>query len=257
MTWNGQVALVTGGSRGIGREIVRGLAAAGAAVGVNYATRAAEAEAVVNEVRAAGSPALAVQANVGEATEVERMVAQVSRELGPITILVNNAGIMAAASLETYDPAGMARMRNVNVDGVIHVTRAVVPAMTAAGYGRIVNLTSVAAHGTTLPGNTFYAATKAAVDLLTRRFAFELARSGVTVNAVAPGYIVTEMTVGEPGPEAEERLRDVAERAMVGRVGRPEDIAHAVVFLAAPESGFITAQTLTVDGGRMDYITHA
>lgn len=257
MTWNGQVALVTGGSRGIGRAIVRGLAAAGAAVGVNYATRAAEAEAVVNEVRAGGGPALAVQANVGDATEVERMVEQVSRELGPITILVNNAGIMAAASLETYDPAGMARMRNVNVDGVIHVTRAVVPTMKAAGYGRIVNLTSVAAHGTTLPGNTFYAATKAAVDLLTRRFAFELARSGVTVNAVAPGYIVTDMTVGGRGPEAEERLRDLAERAMVGRVGQPEDIAHAVVFLAAPESGFITAQTLTVDGGRMDYITHA
>jgi 3-oxoacyl-[acyl-carrier protein] reductase len=256
MTWDGQVALVTGGSRGIGRAIARKLAAAGAAVGINYTARAADAEEVAREIESAGGRAVAVQADVGEEAEVGRMVERVASGLGPITILVNNAGIMVAGTLETYDPAAVSRMRRTNIDGVIHTTRAVMPAMKAAGYGRIVNVASIAAYGTTLTASTFYAATKAEVVVLTRRFAFELARTGITVNAVAPGYVATDMTVRDDSPETAERLRSMAERSMVGRVGEPDDISNAVTFLAAPDASFITAQTLTVDGGRMDYLAH-
>jgi NAD(P)-dependent dehydrogenase (short-subunit alcohol dehydrogenase family) len=129
--------------------------------------------------------------------------------------------------------------------------------MRARRYGRIVNLSSVAAIGTALPGNAFYAATKGEVAILTRRFALELGPHGITVNAVAPGFVRTDMTQGGRGATdwqgTEEHL---AARAMMGRIGEPEDIANAVVFLASPESGWITAQMLTVDGGRMDYIGH-
>jgi 3-oxoacyl-[acyl-carrier protein] reductase len=257
MTWDGQVAVVTGGSRGIGRGIVRRLGAAGAAVGVNYTSSEAEAEAAAQEVRDAGGRAVAVRADVGEAADVERLVERVERELGPLTILVNNAGLAIQAKLEDYDPEAMARMRRTNVDGVIHATRAVAPGMRARGYGRIVNLTSIAAHGTKLPGNAFYGATKAEVDLLTRRFAMELGPDGITVNAIAPGFIVTEMTRRpRPGTTFEEVREQLANLSMVGRVGDPEDIAHAVAFLVAPEAGFVTAQTITVDGGRMDYTGH-
>jgi NAD(P)-dependent dehydrogenase (short-subunit alcohol dehydrogenase family) len=255
--WKDQVAIVTGSSRGIGRAIAKALSARGAAVCINYATRTAEAEAASGEIAATGGRVVTIQADVADAEAVARMVTRIEAELGPVSILVNNAGTSAPATLESYDPAAMARMRQVNVDGVIHTIRAVVPGMKKRGYGRIVNIASNAAIGTALPGTTFYAATKAEVLILTRRFAMELGRSGVTVNAVAPGWIVTEMARARQNQqEFEARIRDMSDRTMVGRTGRPEDIANAVAFLAAPQSGFVTAQVLTVDGGRMDYIGH-
>jgi 3-oxoacyl-[acyl-carrier protein] reductase len=255
MLWSGQVALVTGAARGIGRATARRLAAHGAAVCVNYLTRDAEAEAVAAEIRAGGGRAIAVHADIGEAAEVARMIARAEAELGPLTILVNNAGLSLQATLETYDAAALARMRRVNVDGPINTIRAVVPGMRSRRYGRIVTVSSIAAQGTQLPGNAFYAATKAEVDILTRRFAMEVGADGITVNAVAPGFIRTEMNRRDRG-EAEYAavLQRLGARAMMGRAGEPEDIANAVAFLAAPDSGFITAQVLTVDGGRMDYI---
>ena len=257
MNWTHQVALVTGGSRGIGRAISTRLAAAGAAVCVNYASRAAEADALVAELRAKGARAIAVQADVADPAAVQQMVMQAEAELGPLTILVNNAGISAPATLETFDAAALDRMRQVNVNGVINTVRAVMGGMKSRSYGRIVNIASNAAIGTALPGTTFYGATKAEVLILSKRFAMELGRSGITVNAVAPGWIVTEMARRGATEDAfAARVASMRERTMVGRVGAPEDIAAAVAFLASPDAGFTTAQVLTIDGGRMDYIGH-
>jgi 3-oxoacyl-[acyl-carrier protein] reductase len=257
MSLHGQTALVTGASRGLGKAIAKRLAQEGAAVCVNYRSRSSEANAVVEEIRAAGGRAIAVAADVSDATQVERMVEHAATELGSISILVNNAGLVYRGTLETFDSASLERMRRTNVDGLIHVTRAVVPGMTKHRLGRIVNLTSVAGHGTSLPGYAFYGATKAAVSLLTRRFALELGPRGVTVNAVAPGFVPTEMVrEGRTEQEYRDMVNEIGRRSMVGRVGEPEDIAYAVAFLVSAEASFITAQIITVDGGRMDYIGH-
>lgn len=258
MDWKGQVAVVTGGSRGIGAAICRRLAARGAAVGINYVARSTEAEALRAEIVAAGGRAAVLQADVADPASVAAMFAEVEGKLGTVSILVNNAGVSAPATLETYDASQLERMRAVNVNGVIHTVRAVMGGMSARTYGRIVNIASNAAIGTALPGTTFYAATKSEVLILTRRFALELGRSGITVNAVCPGWIVTDMARRGAGEEAfAQRVASMRERTMVGRVGAPEDIAAAVAFLVEPDAGFVTAQVLTVDGGRMDYIGHA
>ena len=150
--WTDQVAIVTGSSRGIGRAIARALAERGAAICINYATRTAEAEAAAAEIAATGGRVIAIQADVADADAVARMVARTEAELGPVSILVNNASVSSPATLESYDPAAMARMRRVNVDGVIHTIRAVAPGMQERGYGRIVNIASNVAIGTALPG---------------------------------------------------------------------------------------------------------
>ena len=185
------------------------------------------------------------------------MVARVEAELGPISILVNSAGIGWRSSFEDWEPAGFARLRAVNVDGVIHAVRAVMGGMRARGYGRIVNISSIASHGTQMANNAFYGSTKAEVNILTKRMALEFGAHGITVNAVAPGFVRTDMT--QRGKTAEEWAAIEAQfvgLTMIRRMGEAEDIANAVVFLASPESGWLTAQVLTVDGGRMDYIGH-
>jgi 3-oxoacyl-[acyl-carrier protein] reductase len=257
MAWRDQVALVTGGARGIGRATARRLAQHGAAVCVNYATHAEAADELVAEITGAGGRAIAAAADVADAAAVAAMVSRTEKELGPVTILVNNAGVAWRGTLDDYDAEQVARMRRVNVEGVIHATRAVAGGMRQRRYGRIVNVSSIAALGTGLPGNAFYAATKAEVAILTKRFAMELGAHNVTVNAVAPGFVRTDLTQGGRGAvDWQATAQRFAAKTMMGRIGEPDDIANAIAFLASPESGWITAQLLTVDGGRMDYIGH-
>ena len=258
MLWSNQVAVVTGGSRGIGRATAILLARRGAALCVNYVDRADAAEAVASEINLGGGRAIAVRADVSDDVAVTSMIDRVTSELGPVTILVNNAGVALAATLNTYDREQFARMRGVNADGSIHATRAVMGSMRERRYGRIINISSIGAIGNTVPGTTFYGATKAEVSILTRRFAMELGRYGITVNAVAPGTVYTDIWAQGNLSKEEWGMvqKQIVERTMMGRIGEPEDIANAVAFLAAPESGWITGQELVVDGGRMDYIGH-
>lgn len=249
------VALVTGASRGIGRATALRLALDGMAVALNYRENAAAADEAVEEIVRAGGRAIAVAGDIGDPACASALAAEVTARLGPVTVLVNNAGILHRGDLAEFDFSGMEPMRRVNVDGLVHVTRAVVPGMQAAGFGRIINLTSIAAFGTAMPGTTFYAATKAAVIALTKRFALDLGAHGITVNAVAPGFIRTDMvSAGRTAEQAAQLLETMAAKAMVRRVGTPEDIAHAIAFLAGERAGFITGQVLVVDGGRTDYL---
>lgn len=257
MGWREQVALVTGGGRGIGRAIARRLAREGAAVCINYATRDDAAESLVADIRANGGRAIAEPADVSDDAAVEGMVDRIASEFGPVSILVNNAGVSHPGTLETYDAEKLTHMRQVNVDGAIHTIRAVMGGMRRQRFGRIVNVTSIAAIGTSMPGNTFYALTKAELQVLTFRAALELGPHGITVNAIAPGFIRTDMAQrGRSEDEWQAVAGQIGERSIMGRVGDPEDVANAVTFFASPDAGWVTAQVLTVDGGRMDYIGH-
>ncbi len=252
MVTTARVALVTGSSRGIGRAIALRLARDGAAVGVNYRERRDLAEEVVELIKQSGGRAVAIAGDLASATDCTRLVDTVRQALGPIDILVNNAGVFRKGDLADFDLSQMDGMRNVNVDGLVRVTRAVVGNMQARRWGRIVNLASVAGIGMSTAGTTFYSATKAAVITLTRRFALDLGPHGITVNAIAPGFIATDMAMASGAD-----FDAIAAKTMMRRVGSPDDIAAAASFLASEEAGFITAQLLTVDGGRTDFIAHA
>lgn len=256
MDLKGKVALVTGASRGIGRAIAIRLAREGASVALNYRQGAAQAEDVRKEIAAASGTAVLAQGDISKPDDVTALHARVVDMLGPVDILINNAGVLRKGDLGDFQISEFDPMRRTNVDGLVLCTRAVMDGMKERRSGRIVNLTSIAAHGTAMAGTTFYAATKAAVSILTRRFAMELGPFGITVNAVAPGFILTDMAQSGDPEQVRQLKERIAALAMVRRVGQPEDIANVVAFLASPESGFVTAQVLTVDGGRMDYIGH-
>jgi NAD(P)-dependent dehydrogenase (short-subunit alcohol dehydrogenase family) len=241
----GKVCLVTGGSRGIGRAIVSAMADAGADVAFTYHTSRDTAEALAlsvaqqKEVRCR-----AYQADVGVPEEMQKIVTQVEQELGPITILVNNAGITRDKSFLKMTPAMWQEVMKVDLDGVFYTTQLVAQDMVGAGWGRIINISSVVGQTGNF-GQVNYAAAKGAVISLTESLARELARKGITVNAVAPGFIETDMVSGLP----EAALNQVKAMTPMGRLGKPEEIADAVVFLASPRSAYVTGQVLAVNGG--------
>jgi len=236
-TLNGRVALVTGGSRGIGAAIARDLAQAGAAVAVNYRAQAAEANAVVEDLRRAGAKAIAVQADVSRAAEVARMVARVTSELGSIDILVNNAGIAITRGVDDLSEADFDQTIAVNLKSVFLCTQAVLPAMRQRKWGRIVNISSGAARGAGAIG-PHYNASKAGMEGLMRGYAARLVKEGVTVNAVAPSLIETDMMRGQP---------DLKNRIPLGRLGRPEEVSQAVMMLI--HNPYMTGQTIAMSGG--------
>ena len=238
----GHVALVTGASRGIGRSIAIALAADGAEVVVNYANSPDAADAVVAEIKAAGGQAWSHQANVADEEQVETMVKTVIETCGRLDVLVNNAGITRDGLLMRMKTADWQSVIDLNLTGVFLCTRAVSRSMLKARSGRIINITSVVGLMGN-PGQANYSAAKAGVIGLTRSSAAEFASRGVTVNAVAPGFISTDMT-------KELDVTPILASIPLGRMGQPEEVASAVRFLAAdPAGAYMTGQVLQVDGG--------
>jgi len=239
-----QVAVVTGGSRGIGRAIVQGLAAEGAKVAFIYRGSEQAAQALAQEMQQAGRSVLPLQCDVANAEDAQKCVEQVEKALGPIRILVNNAGIIKDDLFVRMEPADWDAVLKTNLGGTYNFCRAVAFNMMRARQGRIINISSVAAEHTN-PGQTNYAASKGAINAFTRALAVELASRGVTVNAIAPGFIETDMSEA-----VRNKAGDLIKKMVpMKRLGKPEDIARVAVFLAGPEASYITGQVITVDGG--------
>ncbi len=239
-----KTAFVTGGGRGIGRAVVRRLAAEGCAVGINYLQSREAAEELAREIRQQGGRALAVRADVADRAAITAAIRQAEEALGPVEVLVNNAGIAQNDLFQDTPEALWRRMFAVHADGAFHTIQAVLPHMLHVKRGAIVNISSIwGLRGASC--EVAYASSKAAVIGLTRSLAMELAPSRIRVNCVAPGVIRTDMVecLGE------ETISSLAEQTPAGRLGSPEDVARAVAFLAGEGADFITGQVLTVDGG--------
>ena len=239
-----KIALVTGASRGIGRAIATELARRGWAVAIGYRVRRDKAEELAQQLTEAGCRAMICQADVSRREEVEAMVRRVEENFGPVSLLVNNAGIAGQSLFQELTEERWHEFFSVNVDGAFYASRAVLPHMLHEHTGCIVNISSIwGQRGASC--EVAYSAAKAALIGLTRSLAAELAPSHIRVNCVAPGVIRTDMLDELP----EELLPQLAEQTPLGRLGTPEDIAAAVAFLADPAAGFITGQVLTCDGG--------
>ena len=242
----GKVAVVTGASKGIGAAIAKQLAAEGAAVVANYSSSREGAERVVAEVKGAGGKAIAVQADLSTQEGVARLFAETRNEYGRLDILVNNAGIYEFAALEQVDATHFRRQFDLNVLGLLLATREAVALFPAEG-GSIINISSVAAT-TGFPGAAVYSATKGAVDSITRSLAAELGARKIRVNSINPGMVETE-GVHSAGIAGSEMQTQVEAKTPLGRIGQPEDISGAAVFLASADSSWITGETLHISGG--------
>ncbi|MEX2462170.1 MAG: 3-oxoacyl-[acyl-carrier-protein] reductase [Paenibacillaceae bacterium] len=240
----GKVALVTGGSRGIGRAIAISLAEAGANVVVNYAGNEAAAAEVAAHIESLGRKALIIKANVGVSSEVDAMVKQTLEAFGQLDILVNNAGITRDNLIMRMKDEEFDEVINTNLKGVFNCVRSVTRTMMKQRSGRIINISSVVGMLGN-PGQANYVAAKAGVIGLTKSAARELASRGITVNAIAPGFITTDMT----DKLSDELKAQLLQQIPLARFGQPDDIAKTVLFLASNEASYMTGQTLHIDGG--------
>lgn len=239
-----RVALVTGGSRGIGKAIALQLGADGHRVAVNYSSSSEAAESVVEEIRSAGGEAIAVGADVSGAEAVARLIDEVGEALGPIEILVNNAGVTRDGLLARMGSDDWDRVMEVNVRSVYLCTKGVLRGMLKNRWGRIISIGSVSGLAGN-PGQANYAASKAAIVGFTKSIAKEVGSRGITANVVAPGFIQSDMTASLGDSALEAAISATA----VGRLGQPDDVAGAVGYLAGEQAGFVTGQVIVVDGG--------
>jgi len=240
----GKRALVTGGSRGIGKATALALAEAGAAVAINYQHSVDAADEVCRAVGKFGVQANTYQADISCQAEAEAMLEAVTKDFGAIDILVNNAGITRDKSFLKMTKLMWDEVLGVNLNGVFHVTRLLLPGMVEAGWGRVINMTSIVGQTGNF-GQANYAVSKGGLIAFTMTLAREVARKGVTVNAIAPGFIETDMTK-DMAPAA---LLAVTSITPAGRLGKPEEVAAAVRFLASPQASYITGQVIPVNGG--------
>ncbi len=240
----GRVALVTGGSRGIGRAVCLALAARGAAVAVHYRTQVTAAQEVMTQIIDEGGKAITVSADMADAVATDTLVQQVNERLGQVDILVNNAGGMTDSAVVDMRDEVWVQALTVNLTSAFRCARACIPAMQARGWGRIINISSQAAY-TGSANHAHYAAAKSGLLGLTFSLAKELGMAGITVNMVTPGRIATDMLLERmPGREAE-----WLKQTPLGRIGRPEEVASAVAFLASEGAGYITGANIHVNGG--------
>jgi 3-oxoacyl-[acyl-carrier protein] reductase len=259
MKLQGKVAIVTGGSRGIGRAVAKTLAREGAKVVVNYIRASAEASRVVEEIRKAGGSAVPVMADVSQRDQAQSLVDETVKAFGRVDILVNNAGIRTEGTvLDTTEEDWDLTMK-VNLKGPFNCIQAAGRVMAKQRYGKIVNVSSISGLGGAPGGELAYCASKAGLINMTMVASLDLGQYGINVNCVAPGWTVTDMVLQAAG--SKKRLRDInkvkADMASMGRVGEPQDIANVVLFLASDESSFISGQVIVADGGRKDFMSHA
>ncbi|MDE0481509.1 MAG: SDR family NAD(P)-dependent oxidoreductase [Candidatus Poribacteria bacterium] len=246
MKFQGRVALVTGGSRGIGKATALKLAGEGATVAVHYSRSIAKAEAVCKQIDALGQKAIPVQADISDREAVNSMVTAVTEKLGTIELLVNNAGDVGDIMFDELTPEHWDRIVAINLTGTFNVLWAVKPGMIEQQFGRIVNVSSIAALAVR-PNQLPYAAAKAGIISLTKSCCGPLAPHNIRINSVAPGAIATDM-LSEVSPEMVEQLRSTTP---LGRLGEPEEMANVIAFLLSEESSFMTGATVIASGGRI------